>query len=63
MNVVCLITRAKIDAMFQNYTPENVDKTKEEINPHLLRCAECREYLNAQFEKKRMENEKNGNGC
>lgn len=45
MNSECLLTRAKIIQMFKNLTPSEVKSTKNEINPHLLVCADCKGFF------------------
>jgi len=57
MNLECKITRWKIEAMFEHFTPEKVGKTREEINEHLL--TSCREF----FEKKAEEKIKEKSKC
>ncbi len=49
-NPDCIETRLKIYAMFKNFSPRMVDKTRKEIDPHLLNCQECRAFLKAKFE-------------
>lgn len=39
--------------MFSQLTPESVDVTRAEIDPHLLKCRECRIYLKEMYERKK----------
>lgn len=55
----CVETRRKIDEMFSQLTPQSVDLTRTGIDPHLLKCRECREYLKEMYERKKEEFEKN----
>lgn len=50
----CFQVRLRIQLMFDGLDVEIVDKTRAEINPHLLKCAKCREFLKMKTE----ENEK-----
>jgi hypothetical protein len=45
----CVETHIKIYQMFMHLSPQLVQKTKREINPHLKTCLACREFLNKQL--------------
>lgn len=51
----CAETRLKISEMFDHLTPCDVDKTRAEIDPHLLKCRECREFLKEKYAEKEKE--------
>jgi hypothetical protein len=55
----CVETRRKINEMFSQLTLESIDSTRAEIDPHLLKCRECREFLIEMYERKRERFEKN----
>lgn len=54
----CSDVKTLIDEMFSNFSPFRVDVTRAFIDPHLLRCKLCRDYLKAKYaeKKKRFEN-------
>lgn len=54
-NLECRIVRWKLEAMYANFTVENIDKTRKEVNNHLLYCAECRAYFLRTWEEKAKE--------
>jgi predicted anti-sigma-YlaC factor YlaD len=55
----CIEVKLKISAMFDNnFTPQNVDLTRAEIDPHLLQCGSCREFLKEMYKRKREEFER-----
>jgi predicted anti-sigma-YlaC factor YlaD len=53
----CTEVRLKIDAMFDNLTPQKVDETRSEIgiDLHLLKCPSCRAYLKESYCRKKKE--------
>lgn len=51
----CSDVKTLIDEMFQNFSPIRVDLTRAFIDPHLLKCKLCREYLKAKYAEKKEE--------
>lgn len=51
----CVEVRERISEMFGLLTPYEVDQTRGIIDPHLLKCRDCRLYLREMYEQKRKE--------
>jgi hypothetical protein len=51
----CVECRKIIDGMFKNLSPSNVDLGEATTREHLLKCLECRRYLEEMYERKKEE--------
>lgn len=50
-SIECVEVHIKIFQMFMNLSPQLVQKTKREINPHLIECSECRALFYAKWDE------------